>query len=49
MHDGMPSDCVLTTDNLTLITASWLGERITELSTERMNAVCEAITVTTGC
>jgi mRNA interferase MazF len=48
-HDGMPVECVLTTDNLTLITASFLSERITELSTSRMTAVCEAISVTTGC
>ena len=48
-HDGMPEDCVLTTDNLTLITASFLSERITELSTDRMTAVCEAISITTGC
>ena len=47
--DGMPEECVLTTDNLTLITASFLSERITELSTSRMTAVCEAISVTTGC
>jgi hypothetical protein len=28
---------------------SYLSERITELSTDRMNAVCEAITITTDC
>jgi len=48
-HDGMPVECVLTTDNLTLITTSYLTERITELNAARMAAVCEAITVTTGC
>jgi mRNA interferase MazF len=48
-HDGMPQECVLTTDNLTLINASFLGERITELSTDRMTAVCEAIRISTGC
>ena len=48
-RDGMPVACVLTTDNLTLITTAYLRERITELSTDRMNAVSEAITITTGC
>ena len=48
-RDGMPIDCVVTTDNLTLITAAYLGERITELGTERMNAVCAAIAISTGC
>jgi mRNA interferase MazF len=48
-HDGMPVECVLTADNLTLITVSYLSERITELSTDRMSAVCEAITITTDC
>ena len=48
-HDGMPDECVLTTDNLTLITASYLSERITALSSERMNEVCDAIAVSTGC
>ena len=48
-HDGMPADCVLTTDNLTLIRAAYLSERITRLSPERMTAVCDAITISTGC
>ena len=47
--DGMPADCVLTADNLTLITTSYLGERITTLSHERMDAVCEAVALATGC
>jgi mRNA interferase MazF len=48
-RDGMPTDCVLTTDNLTLITTAYLQERITELSTDQMNAVCDALTIATGC
>ena len=48
-RDGMPVECVLTADNLTLITATYLSERITELSTDRMVAVCKAIGLTTGC
>ncbi len=48
-EDGMPAACVLTTDNVTLITASYLTERITTLSPERMNEVCEALRIATGC
>ncbi|MEA2000808.1 MAG: type II toxin-antitoxin system PemK/MazF family toxin [Actinomycetota bacterium] len=48
-RDGMPADCVLTTDNLTLITTAYLRERITVLSADQMNSVCEAITIATGC
>ena len=48
-HDGMPVECVLTTDNLTLIATAYLSERITELSAVRMNEVCDAMAVSTGC
>jgi mRNA interferase MazF len=47
--DGMPIDCVLTADNLTLVAAVHLSERITELSPERMRAVCDAIAITSNC
>lgn len=48
-EDGMPEACVLTADNMTLVTASYLTERITTLSPERMIAVCEALTAASGC
>ena len=47
--DGMPVSCVLTADNLTLITTAYLTERITALNPERMEAVCKAIADATGC
>ncbi|MFV9672512.1 MAG: type II toxin-antitoxin system PemK/MazF family toxin [Acidimicrobiia bacterium] len=47
--DGMPKDCVLTTDNVTLISTSYLTTRITELTPERMRAVCKALKTATGC
>jgi mRNA-degrading endonuclease toxin of MazEF toxin-antitoxin module len=47
--DGMPAPCVLTADNMTLITATYLTRRITTLDAERMAAVCKAISVATGC
>lgn len=47
--DGMPTDCVLTADNVTLIATSHLTTRITELTPERMSAVCEALKIATDC
>ena len=48
-EDGMLADCVLTTDNMTLITTTYLTSRVTTLSLERMAAVCGALEVATGC
>ncbi len=48
-EDGMPADCVLATDNMTLITTAYLTSRVTTLSPERMAAVCSALEVATGC
>ena len=47
--DGMPADCVLTTDNLTWIQSSFLTRHITTLDSNRLRKVCEAIQVATGC
>jgi mRNA interferase MazF len=47
--DGMPSACVLATDNVTVIRRSLCTERITRLAPERMRAVCEALRVATAC
>lgn len=47
--DGMPVDCVLTADNLTLIDGSYLTRRITSLTGPRMRSVCEAVRIATGC
>ena len=47
--DGMPGDCVLALDNLTAIPRELFRERITRLSVERMNEVCRALALATGC
>lgn len=48
-EDGMPVDCVLTTDNMTLITTAYLTSRVMTLSVERMAAVCSALEIAAGC
>ena len=47
--DGMPKECVLTADNVTLITKAYLTTRVTVLNPERMSAVCKALVIATGC
>ncbi len=47
--DGMPSECVLSLDNIKGISKEFFRERITRLSAERMSEVCRALTVATGC
>ena len=47
--DGMPVDCVLTTDNLTLVPKADLTTRITMLSAERLREVCEALAYAIAC
>lgn len=41
--DGMPTSCVVSTDNVTLIRPTFLTGLVTRLRPERMQAVCEAI------
>ena len=47
--DGMPADCVLNFDNLTLLRKSWFAEPICELSPVRMVQACRALVVAMGC
>jgi mRNA interferase MazF len=47
--DGMPQECVLSLDNATLLPKSLFVERICRLSFERMNEVCRALAIATGC
>lgn len=47
--DGMPEDCALSLDNLTLVPKELFRTRITRLSVERMNEVCRALAFATGC
>ena len=47
--DGMPGDCVLNFDNLTLLRKSWFVEPICQLSPVRMVQACRALAVAMGC
>ena len=47
--DGMPEECALSLDNLTLIPTELFRQRITRLSVERMTEVCRALATATGC
>ena len=47
--DGMPADCVLNFDNLTVLRKSWFVEPICQLSPVRMVQACRALAVATGC
>src|SRR5436853_395032 len=47
--DGMPEDCALSLDNLTLVPKELFRTRITRLSVERMSEVCRALTLASGC
>ncbi len=45
----MPTESVLSLDNLTLIPKGFFVERICHLSAQRMTQVCEALALATGC
>jgi mRNA interferase MazF len=49
VEDGMPDECVLSLDNATLMPKAYLRERICELPSERMQHVCKALAIATGC
>ena len=48
-RDGMPDECALSLDNLRLVPKAFFRERITRLSVDRMNEVCRALSLATGC
>jgi mRNA interferase MazF len=47
--DGMPEECALSLDTLTLVPKELFRTRITRLSVERMSEVCRALTLASGC
>jgi mRNA interferase MazF len=47
--DGMPEECALSLDNLTLVPKDLFRTRITRLSVERMTEVCRALALASGC
>ncbi len=49
LADGMPEKCVLSLDNVRVIPKAFFRERICVLSPSRMDEVCVALTLATGC
>ena len=47
--DGMPDHCVLSLDNLRVLPKSCFVDRICTLRSERMESVCRALAIATGC
>ena len=47
--DGLPNPCVLSLDNLSLIRPALCTSRIARLSPAKLQAVCDALRVATGC
>ncbi len=47
--DGMPTECVLSLDNLDLVAKVYFRERITRLSPDRLRQTCAALALAVGC
>ena len=47
--DGMPEECALSLDNLTAVPKELFSARITRLPVDRMNEVCRALALASGC
>lgn len=47
--DGMPVDCPVSLDNLRTVPQALLTESITRLDSERMKAICGALSRAAGC
>ena len=48
-EDGMPDECVLTLDNITIIPRELFTRRICRLGPDRINDVFRALDIATGC
>ena len=48
-EDGMPDDCALSLDSVTVVPRGFFAERITRLGPERLTEVCAALAVAAGC
>ncbi|MGC1850932.1 MAG: type II toxin-antitoxin system PemK/MazF family toxin [Solirubrobacterales bacterium] len=48
-EDGLPAECVASFDNVGQVTRALLSEPITSLAGKRMNEVCRALAIATGC
>jgi mRNA interferase MazF len=48
-EDGMPEECVVSLDNLRLVSPGLLTEPIASIRGKRMHEVCRALAIATGC
>jgi mRNA interferase MazF len=48
-EDGLPTECVLSFDNITAVPRAYFVERIGALRGHRMHQVCKALAIATGC
>ena len=48
-NDGLPDRCVLSFDNLRVVRKAYFVDRICTLGPERMEHVCRALAIATGC
>lgn len=48
-EDGMPAECVVSLDNLRHVSRALLNDRITSLAGKRMQEICRALAIATGC
>lgn len=47
--DGMPQDCVISLDNVTLVQRDALGDLITTLSDDKLDEACACLAIAVGC
>lgn len=47
--DGMPGECVISLDNVRTVSKAILSDPITSLAGKRMDEVCRALAIATGC
>jgi mRNA interferase MazF len=47
--DGMPHECVVSFDNVRQVSRLLLSDPITSLAGKRMDEVCQALAIATGC
>jgi len=49
VDDGMKAPCVVNLHNVVTVAQAGIGPRLTKLSEEKMNLVCDAIAYALGC
>lgn len=47
--DGMPEECVISLDNIRTVSKTILSDPIASLAGKRMDEVCRALAIATGC